>query len=86
MLQHLGFWKHLEKLALIFLSNFHRELSFFKIRKTKLSPEFYVKNIKNHDYFILDGTLQNKTAYCKPKNDRLAEKLKQIYNQNNPQC
>ena len=45
-LQHLGLWNHLEKLALIFLFNFHHEHSLLKLVIKKLSPKINVKNIK----------------------------------------
>ena len=46
-LQHLGCWNRLEKLALIFLDNFNRDLSLLKFKIKKLSPQINVQNIKN---------------------------------------
>ena len=40
-------WDLLEKLALIFLYNFHREHGLIKLIRKKLSPKINVKNIKN---------------------------------------
>ena len=43
----------LEKSALIFLYNFHREHSLLKLIIKKLSPKINVKNIKNRVFFFL---------------------------------
>ena len=51
-LQHLWCWNRLEKLALIFLYNFHREHSLLKSIIKKLSPKINVKNIKNRVFFF----------------------------------
>ena len=40
-------WDLLEKLAPIFLYNFHREHGLIKLIRKKLSPKINVKNIKN---------------------------------------
>ena len=42
----------LEKSALIFLYNFHREHSWLKLIIKKLSPKINVKNIKNRVFFL----------------------------------
>ena len=54
-------WDLLEKLALIFLYNFHREHGLIKLIRKKLSPKINVKNIKNRVYVIYSdsGHLHN---------------------------
>ena len=52
---------HLEKSALIFLYNIHREHNLLKSIVKKLSPKINVKNIKNRVFFFFffskDSTL-----------------------------
>ena len=48
-------WDLLEKLALIFLYNFHREHVFLKLIRKTLSPKINVKNIKNRVYKIVSN-------------------------------
>ena len=47
----------MEKLALIFLYNFHREHSLLKSIIKKVSPKINVKNIKNRVYICIYYTL-----------------------------
>ena len=46
-------WELLEKLALIFLYNFHREHGLINLIRKKLSPKINVKNIKHQVFFFL---------------------------------
>ena len=52
-LQHLGCGNCLNKLALLFLHNFHREHSCVKLETKKLSLKINVKNIKKLRLIIL---------------------------------
>ena len=45
-------WELLEKLALIFLYNFHREHGLINLIRKKLSPKINVKNIKHRVFFL----------------------------------
>ena len=45
-------WELLEKLALIFLYNFHREHGLINLIRKKLSPKINVKNIKHRVFFF----------------------------------
>ena len=60
-------WDLLEKLALIFLYNFHREHGFIKLIRKQLSPKINVKNIKNRvkSYLTLyDSALSDTPSLC----------------------
>ena len=48
-------WNLLEKLALFFLYNFHREHGLIKLIRKKLSPKINVKNIKNRVYLLSES-------------------------------
>ena len=49
---------HLEKSALIFPYNFHREHNLLKLIVKKLSPKINLKNIKNRVYDLISNRFQ----------------------------
>ena len=55
-------WDLLEKLALFFLYNFHREYGLIKLIRKKLSPKINVKNIKV-EYFLAHWSSSKEITY-----------------------
>ena len=55
-------WNHLEKLALFFLRNFHREHSLLKLVIKRLSPKINVKNIKTRVKYLSQNLRQGCTT------------------------